>query len=1037
MNYTQHVIQASFIQRSEEALASIFMDALKKTRPELHALAEETLAIQDQPTETKQDSYRQLFDRLDYQQTHNLLDSLAKYNNIKRKAKKTMGTLLANAREDVAEDYRRQYGEENGMATSDDFRYVVRQAKANNVSPDRLQVVLDENGCNKTMGTKHPTNQQSPVFIKGGMRIDSDVSDPHATGKQLRDDMAKLISSDVPYTGVELTNEDTIVEVIDLLKIQYDTTITSRNELNQILEEEGYGDVKIQKPLTHFTIWQTGDGDGNPNANYAALAEAIEDLRAAIKELYLQDLATLEGGDAIKEAFERGEHARPEDFAATLRELGTQEADDLAFKVDTYGYHFAQIDIRHNAEDVKLTLSKLAEYHDIIPDAKAFREQSEEAQQAQLSSWLEDDAIMQKLQSMSLEELHFKLAETAVQAGVLDAIDTFASTSLIEQSSIITGWMNDKDAIEKLLTVDKHFLENETTARITGRLQLIGQQPDMSDKLITAETEQASDGLAALALLKATGHKIAEEGANMNVVLLTEAVKDLERLDQTIEVLFNDEAFREQVATTGKFIFMIAKSDTTRRDGLGALSKQEEAIGKAFLKADEKIQEMKNKHGLEEDISVEVVIGGGESLMRGGGNPAENPHMVGIAIAHEARKQGKNATEIPMGPTQQTIQGHGLTSRYSGPIVAQRTNRKIISQNAYAALQLARDIPARNIHGMDEENREHIHRAKEDTRMGDEAAIKAQNKFKANPSFNELAKEAPWVGVKSVTTASGTRAAKRGQQLPRPGMTIEEIIGEKQELLNNRAISVDLLASHHGTYMTALLGVKEGLEAMAANGKAQEVYGEDPLHHSYQHDKMFRKKMFDMAQLLHMMDFTHAWRLAGKEHPGQNKIHDLAQQFDMGEDGKKLNDRDVTRAWLEVYAQDTARLVYKAMTGKEVIGEIEPKDVLREVNPELAHTMARREADAEAGRYMEEILNVKFQGMLKMPDREDRVVDEKLFKLTQLAHAVNNSNIVDITSQDYATSLIHTVTDAQKVMIESKVKPIRAIEEALGRGLVT
>ncbi|CAF5118085.1 unnamed protein product, partial [Rotaria sp. Silwood1] len=169
-------------------------------------------------------------------------------------------------------------------------------------------------------------------------------------------------------------------------------------------------------------------------------------------------------------------------------------------------------------------------------------------------------------------------------AKVNGLIENFSSLSLIDQKESIIKWLNNDNIIAKLMLTDDDLLDksSKTAARLFGRLKLIKYDNDIFNKLIIAETSSIVHVLAAFLLLKASGNCVAEKETIIDIVTLSESVKDLEELPNLITELVDDPIYRKHLFYREKLIVMIAKSDTVRRNGRGAESSQEQALGKIY-----------------------------------------------------------------------------------------------------------------------------------------------------------------------------------------------------------------------------------------------------------------------------------------------------------------------------------------------------------------------------------------------------------------------------------------------------------------------
>ncbi|CAF5218235.1 unnamed protein product, partial [Rotaria magnacalcarata] len=216
---------------------------------------------------------------------------------------------------------------------------------------------------------------------------------------------------------------------------------------------------------------------------------------------------------------------------------------------------------------------------------------------------------------------------------------------------------------------------SKTAARVFGRLKLIKNDLDIFNKLIIAETNSIVNVLAAFLLLKASGNIVAEKETTIDIVTLSESVKDLVNLPNLISQLIDDPIYRKHLFYREKLIIMIAKSDTVRRNGRGAESSQEEASGKLYAM----LEQFKNKYPELKNLKIHGFSGGGAALQRGGGRVAE--------VAHNHGRIARYFHAKTIGPSLLTIQGHQMQILFSPSSIALNTLESLVAQNLHARAQ--------------------------------------------------------------------------------------------------------------------------------------------------------------------------------------------------------------------------------------------------------------------------------------------------------------------------------------------------------------
>ena len=803
-----------------------------------------------------------------------LIEFYAKIMDLERRVRKFLNARI----------YNEKIENENSTATADRFDYVFTRLNESGVEPEIVKKFFNENALAIFSLTMHPTNPTSFEYtVQGGLTFDQYLDEKNDYTNHLK------TLQDLPIGGKKKTVFEEVEETIAILDIIYHTSTQVRDELEEALKDFPHYQavIDVNQPIIQPAIWPAGDGDGNENANVEALKQAVIQLKQRIKQLYLEDLDKLSANE-VKEKFLRNEYQTPEQLIEDLQKV--PQSRDLIYKIRTFRYHYAQIDIRHNAIDIMETFAHLVQVNGLVKD--------------------------------------------------------FLSLDLNEQKKLIIQWLHDQEIIKKLTSTDDQLLNqsSKTAGRVFGRLKLIENDLDIFNKLIIAETNSIVNVLASFLLLKASGNRVAEEGTLIDIVTLSESVKDLDQLPDLLSELIDDPIYRKHLSYRGKLIPMIAKSDTVRRNGRGAESSQEQALGKVYAMVDdirEKYPELKN-------LTINGFSGGGAALQRGGGRVTEVPHNNGRA----ARYFGGTT----IGPSLLTIQGHQMQILFSPQSICLHTLGSLVAQNLHARAQTELKpnrthyvLPRRAPSGYDE--RKYIgffHRVCQVMRdtyfqlMGD--LNDDDSKDSGNNNFNQLFANAPWVSV--ILGNLSSRPSKRGGSgSTSDQVTVRSLRGDKPKLLSNRAITVERISAHSGTHFLTYLGVYEGLKAIDYN----------ELHSMYICSKSSRDFMRNTALSLHMTDFNLAWlTMIGEQHPGREQIISLAKNFQARKDAQNTNQE--TLAWLEVHAHDVAKLVYKCIVDKEPGHNFNLETPLKEGFSNLAKQLTIREESDEFGRYAEAVM---------------------------------------------------------------------------------
>lgn len=615
-----------------------------------------------------------------------------------------------------------------------------------------------------------------------------------------------------------------------------------------------------------------------------------------------------------------------------------------------------------------------------------------------------------------------------LDAAELMETEAFLALTAEAQATHLIQWLEDDSALAALLATHKSSLPSPTARRIAERLEVLAAQPEASDKLIIANMEHPAHLLAAMLSLRSCGVPLAMPASRLHIVPLFESVADLQAMPEIMDNLLRVTLFRRHVTALGnRLILMIAKSDTTRQDGLGATYYQATEPGRAVL-------ELHRQHGVE----VAIFHGGGGAITRGGMRLSKNAGMVGSAIARAVLVYGMEACncgipeenllrgiagKLRYSPVLATVQGSDMQGKFCGVKVASHTLLTTLSQNLLAAAKATLLIPAPDYYGTDTREREHIVIAMQDAGEAFKSAITRYKAYLANGSIDALGERfRPWVTNKSATTSLGTRPAARGQSLPQAGMTAEKIKGKKLRLiLDNRAIFVERMLAHEGNVATTYLGQDACFDALREYGHANTHFRQDALAHAYRYDVFFRDYVQRMTEGLFMANFAHNWRLGGMQPPPEGALRQAAMEYSLA---SPTNSAEATLAHLEERAHYCAARCYEAIR-QVTEAEFEERegrsftlrDALRQSNRPLARVMERSDREGELARYIEEQLTCFYNA------HPHAVLSDLDFLLAQHAYACADAPF----GERDVTSRQHTRQKEQQLLLEDDTGHIRAI----------
>lgn len=923
----------TYVEEIEDLLLAKYRAVVARNDPATAKLLAEKSRLQGQETldrEPRQVKNRRMKDYLSFwnsltsDQQLALASNDAKINHLARLMQTIGTTTVVQAHNQIK------------ATTAESFDYVLERFREEEVTARQLQTFINENAVAWISLTGHPTNPTTVAYTKAQIDVAKIIASEEADAADLDKALQALYHS--PIVGVHKTPLQEAEEILATLDVFYDTTLPLKHFFEQSLSRFGYLEegVKINRPLVVPCAWTLGDGDGNPSLTADALEQGIKLHRKAIAGKYLATLATFPSAlqnklspvaDDIR-SFEAG-ILKPgltvarlvteiETIAAQFSDIENETLLDFAHLVKCFGLGFGTIDIRHNAVEILGTALRMAELCGLAP--------------------------YENLKNLSLDALEVQL----------------------------TDWMSDEKTFAKLshITVDQlNAAGDEPAARIFGRMQIIGSNPDMCGKLIIAETTHPAHALASLLIMKAAGNVVGEEGSLIDLTILSESVKDLLNLGEMLENLLENKIFRDHAVSRKRLLVMIAKSDTTRQDGRGeAEYTQYEAAVEIYRVA----EKMKRKYLELECVKTSIMNGGGHALQRGGGRVTEIAALHGRAAA--------DARVTDCGPSTLTVQGEQLTILFCPGKVALGSLEAFISQNLYTKAGVRGEMPMPHI--AKSINKQY---ARADAWLYAKSAGKAFDLFtKQSGSIDNLLLHAPWLSMKAGNASS--RPAKRGEKTVEPGITPAEAKGKDPKALQGRAISGERLTAHACLPIFTVLGLVEAMQTVRKEGQARinpHKYG-DALHHLYRAHKIHRDGARATINAAIMADFDIAWPLlAGQPRPGRNEVERLAGEFDTWHDCPPR----ITLAFLENYFLDVERLSYEMVSGLPAPKNFDFGDGLKKLWPELAEHVAHRDREAEFARVIE------CHRARLFDEKPDQPLSEEEFRITQALYA--SANVVN------------------------------------------
>lgn len=760
-----------------------------------------------------------------------------------------------------------------GDKVADSLAYVLEVFEKNNIDIADVQEFFDDANFFPSL-TAHPTNPHSVEYTKDAIDLEKKISAKENIDRALE----KFIQAKI--SGPKKTQEHEIDEGIAYLEGIYDAIdLEYKNMQDSLDKRPKYNDIKIPDNVNKFAVWFAGDGDGNKNSTEKTLKHNVDELRKRIRRKYKDEMRSI-GLDF--DGFDIDASKNPQEFIdfleAQKKFLDDKEIDNLIRKVKIFGYHFAKIDIRHTSTDIEKVASGILKYLGII-------EEGETPSYEDLVRISKDPEVLLKMLALDHEKVTFS----------------------------------------------ENKEEDELIKRIFGRFKIAAKNPEMFEKIIIAEFDNKAQIAALMFLLQASGNKFAEKGSHLSIVPLGESVDDLKMLPEILATILKDENYLNHIKETKKVYFMIAKSDTVRRNGVGAQIYQELAV-RDSIKA---ILRSLIEQGVDiSEIEIIPFNGNGNALQRGGGRITEIPSIYGryvlkalADLKEEYQLQDRadilaqlDKVKIPSPCI--TTQGRQNDIIFEPEIVGAGTLEAFVAQSIYAQARSKNLISDNEVDNSlrkgktDSEIRKLQKNAEKDLKKMSDAAIAQYGKHigsedsKTPTAIDRLFQKGSWLSA--MINNKSSRVGKRGGDDASEGLqTILEAKGGGKlganSLIKQRAITSEKNASLSGTHIISWLGWGDALEQV-----------KNP-HETYLASKSFRDYMRSASFALYMTDFEMSWRLMfDKEKPSDKDIAAGAKSYQdkmmQGKSGEITEEEAL--CYVEEEAFRTKKFIYQAMTGR-------------------------------------------------------------------------------------------------------------------------
>jgi phosphoenolpyruvate carboxylase len=412
----------------------------------------------------------------------------------------------------------------NNMEGKGSLREVKERADTKELKQELISF-LDDFSI-RTVLTAHPT-QFYPGPVLG---IITDLTDAVRTNDliKIKELLAQL--GKTPFIKKEKpTPFDEAVSLIWYLEnVFYQTT----GEMIQFIQKNIFKNVPLTNSIINLGFWPGGDRDGNPFVTSEITLNVANRLRTSILKCYYNDIRklrrklTFSGIDTIIIDLERKVYRSVfystgeifitlSEFKSKLNEIKSicidqhqslylDEINDLINKVNTFGFHFASLDIRQNSK-------------------------------------IHNQVIQTIVSSLSDKQNYSSLSEEEKMKFIVSLSGTFLST---EATDVLT-----RQTVDSILAMKKIQDDN-------GELG--------SNRYIISNNESALNVIETLVLFKIANW----ENPSVDIVPLFESIDDLQKAHDIMKQLYTHQVYAQHLKNRNNTqTVMLGFSDGTKDGG--------------------------------------------------------------------------------------------------------------------------------------------------------------------------------------------------------------------------------------------------------------------------------------------------------------------------------------------------------------------------------------------------------------------------------------------------------------------------------------
>jgi phosphoenolpyruvate carboxylase len=448
--------------------------------------------------------------------------------------------------------------------------------------------------------------------------------------------------------------------------IFYRTLPAIQDRIVSSLTEERQ-DPFLHRPKVELGFWPGGDRDGNPYVTSETTVKVAQALKASVLALYLQDMEHLLGRltfDGIIQPLQamrdrladtlssiadpRPGHgyAGPEEVIRDLKPLRRELAenhqglfigrlDEFIYKVQTFGFHFAALDLR---QDSRIHSAALEEIFSGI----AGRGSLSAARPQRKGSWPRGGRGAQPVEAAAPEAVD---ADTAAVLALIPEMKAYAGMTEEAKLAFLEKCLGVPDLKAEFSEGDLDPLAFDTLASLAAvrAIQKANGERGLS-RYIISQSNSALNVLEVMVLARLSGWKAGQ--IRLDIVPLFETIEDLQHAEAIMRRLYAIPVYATQLAQRSQSqTIMLGFSDGTKDGGYITANW-------AIHKAKRDLTRVSREAG----VRAVFFDGRGGPPARGGGNTHKFYRSLGADIEHD---------EIQI-----TIQGQTISSNFGTPEAA-------------------------------------------------------------------------------------------------------------------------------------------------------------------------------------------------------------------------------------------------------------------------------------------------------------------------------------------------------------------------------